>query len=181
MLQATPASWRMLLEAGWRGDGKLKALCGGEALPADLARRLGDAAGEVWNMYGPTETTIWSTLHRVAPGEEPVPIGRPIDETPVYVLDSHQALCPIGVPGELCIGGAGVANGYFRRADLTKERFLADPWGPQGSRLYRTGDLARMRADGVRSTWAGWIIRSKSAGSASSPGRSKRCSNRAPR
>ena len=139
----------MLIEAGWHGDGKLKVLCGGEALPVELARQLLDRAGEVWNMYGPTETTIWSTIHRVVRGEEPIPIGRPIDETPVYVLDEHQALCPFGVAGELCIGGVGVANGYFRRPDLTRERFLLDSFGPPGARLYRTGDLGRMRPDGV--------------------------------
>lgn len=149
MLQATPATWRMLLEAGWRGDGKLKVLCGGEALSTELAARLLECGGEVWNMYGPTETTIWSTLHRVRPGEVSVPVGRPIDETPVYVLDEHQSLCPFGVAGELCIGGAGVANGYFRRPELTRERFLPDPFGPPGARLYRTGDLARLRPDGV--------------------------------
>ena len=147
VMQATPASFRLLIEAGFRGARELTILCGGEALSRELARALLERAGAVWNMYGPTETTVWSLVHRVRNEDEIVPIGRPIRETRVYVLDARGALCPIGVAGELCIGGAGVANGYHQRPELTRERFLRDPFASEG-RLYRTGDLARLRADG---------------------------------
>jgi amino acid adenylation domain-containing protein len=149
VLQATPATWRLLIEAGWTGDRRLKALCGGEALPADLARELGRRCRELWNVYGPTETTIWSTAVRLDEGA-PVTIGRPIANTRVYVLDERLQPAPVGVQGELFIGGAGVAHGYRGRADLTAERFLPDPYttGP-GARLYRTGDRARWREGGL--------------------------------
>jgi acyl-CoA synthetase (AMP-forming)/AMP-acid ligase II/acyl carrier protein len=150
LMQATPATWRMLLEAGWRGDRQLTLLCGGEALPRDLAERLLACGAALWNLYGPTETTIWSTVQRVTSGAGAVPIGRPIANTQCYVLDRAQQLVPIGVPGELSIGGAGVAEGYLRRPELTAERFLPDPFaGAPGARLYRTGDLVRYRADGA--------------------------------
>ncbi len=147
VMQATPATWRLLIEAGWQGGARFKALCGGEALPPDLADALVARAGSAWNLYGPTETTIWSTAQRLDGG--PISIGRPIANTRVYVLDRHLAPTPIGVPGELYIGGAGVALGYRNRPELTHDRFLADPFGPPGARLYRTGDLARYRADGA--------------------------------
>ena len=152
-LQATPATWRMLLNAGWTGAPGLKAMCGGEALPTELAARLRPLVGSLWNLYGPTETTVWSTCHRVEEadltGGAAVTIGRPIANTRVYVLDAHGRLAPAGVPGELHIGGAGVARGYLNRPELTAERFVpevlaADP----GARMYRTGDLARWRDDG---------------------------------
>jgi amino acid adenylation domain-containing protein len=150
IIQATPATWRMLIEAGWRGAGKPKILCGGEELARELADQLLLRGSSVWNMYGPTETTIWSTVHQVLPGEGAVPIGSPIDETRVYVLDRHGELCPMAVPGEICIGGAGVATGYFKRPDLTRERFVSDPFAPApGARMYRTGDLGRLRVDGT--------------------------------
>ncbi|MEA2694434.1 MAG: hypothetical protein QOJ16_3821, partial [Acidobacteriota bacterium] len=146
-LQATPATWRMLLAAGWRGEPGLKALCGGEALPRDLAAELRGRVGELWNLYGPTETTIWSTLDRVGedePGEGALPIGRPIPGTRARVLDRHLETVPPGAVGELWLGGAGVARGYHGRPDLTAERFLPDPWSPEpGARLYRTGDIVR--------------------------------------
>jgi amino acid adenylation domain-containing protein len=150
IMQATPSTWNMLIEAGWSGDPQLKILCGGEALAADLARELLARGASVWNMYGPTETTIWSAVHRVAEGDgPPVPIGRPIDQTSIYILDEHGELMPIGVPGEIYIGGTGVANGYFRRPDLTLERFVPDPFSANtDARLYRTGDAGRMRRDG---------------------------------
>ncbi|HEV2844207.1 MAG TPA: condensation domain-containing protein, partial [Thermoanaerobaculia bacterium] len=146
VMQATPATWRLLLEAGWEGGEGLVALCGGEALPPALAASLRQRTRALWNVYGPTETTVWSTVEQI--GESPVTIGRPIANTGVYVLDAWGNLAPAGVPGELLIGGAGLARGYLDRPELTAERFVPDPFGGAGSRLYRTGDLARFRADG---------------------------------
>jgi amino acid adenylation domain-containing protein len=150
ILQATPATWRLLLEAGWNGKKDLKALCGGEALPRELADRLLELVHELWNMYGPTETTIWSTVARVRKDSKAPPIGRPIANTRVYVLDAEGQPTPIGVPGELYIGGDGVARGYLDRPELTAERFLPDPFAARpGARMYRTGDLARWLSDGT--------------------------------
>jgi amino acid adenylation domain-containing protein len=149
-LQATPATWRMLLEAGWQGKPGLKMLCGGEALPRALADRLVDKGAALWNVYGPTETTIWSSACRVEVGEAPISIGRPIANTQFYVLDQRMRAVPVGVIGELYIGGMGLARGYRDRAGLTAERFVPDPFGTTlGGRLYRTGDLARWRGDGA--------------------------------
>ena len=145
VLQATPATWHMLLEAGWQ-PGKVKVLCGGEALPQDMARVLAEGTAEVWNLYGPTETTIWSTTRRLN-AECHLSIGSPLGNTQVYVVDGRFEAVPVGVAGELCIGGAGLARGYWNRPDLTAERFVPNPFG-DGGRLYRTGDLARWRADG---------------------------------
>ncbi len=146
-LQATPATWRLLVEAGWRGGPHWKALCGGEALPVDLAEDLLRRSGELWNLYGPTETTVWSACARIRPGQGDILIGRPIANTQVEVLDAEGAPVPIGVAGELWIGGSGVALGYHRRPELSAERFVAD--AAQGGRLrYRTGDLGRWRGDG---------------------------------
>jgi amino acid adenylation domain-containing protein len=149
VLQATPSTWRLLLESGWQGGEGIKGLCGGEALPADLAADLLPRLAELWNMYGPTETTIWSTVHRVQGDERPVPIGKPIANSQVYVLDESRKLCPRGVRGELWIAGTGVAEGYWQRPELTQERFIADPFGAPGARMYRTGDMGRLRFDGV--------------------------------
>jgi amino acid adenylation domain-containing protein len=151
IMQATPSTWTMLIDAGWTGDSQLKILCGGEALSAELSRQLRARGASVWNMYGPTETTIWSALHRVTEGDTiPIPIGRAIDRTSIYILDRHRELMPMGIPGEIYIGGAGLANGYFRRPDLTRERFVPDPFAVnQDARLYRTGDMGRMRGDGL--------------------------------
>ncbi|MFI6785817.1 amino acid adenylation domain-containing protein [Nonomuraea sp. NPDC050383] len=143
VMQATPATWRLLLSSGWEGGPALKALCGGEALPADLAADLRGRVAELWNMYGPTETTIWSTLTRVTDG--PITIGHPIANTRIHLLDAAMHLVPTGVVGELYIGGAGLARDYLGRPELTAERFVT--WH-DGGRLYRTGDLARRRADG---------------------------------
>jgi len=148
ILQATPASWRLLLEAGWPGSPGLTMGCGGEALPRALADRLLDKGKALWNLYGPTETTIWSSLAKVEPGEGAVSIGRPIANTQLYVLDSRLRPAPLGVAGELYIGGAGLARGYLRRPGLTAQMFVPDPFGEPGARLYRTGDLARWRPDG---------------------------------
>src|SRR5262249_5168600 len=139
VMQATPATWLMLLDAGWPEPGPAKALCGGEALPRPLANRLLDRTGSLWNMYGPTETTIWSAVHRGERGAGPVSIGHPIDNTQTYVLDEHFEPVPTGVTGELLIGGDGVAQGYLGRPALTAERFVPDPFGASGGRLYRTG------------------------------------------
>lgn len=149
VLQATPATWRLLLETDWHPARALRAFCGGEPLPRDLADRLLERVGQLWNLYGPTETTIWSTVHWVEAAPVPISIGRPIANTQVHVLNAHGEPVPIGVPGELCIGGAGVATGYHERAELTAERFVADRFAAQaGARLYRTGDLARWDAQG---------------------------------
>jgi thioesterase domain-containing protein len=148
-MQATPATWRLLLESGWRPGKPLKVLCGGEALPRSLADGLLQRAGSVWNMYGPTETTVWSALHWLQPGSTPVPIGEPIANTQIYLLDSRLRPVPPGCTGELYIGGVGVARGYHGRPALTAERFVPDPFGTPGGRLYRTGDLARSLPDGT--------------------------------
>ncbi|TDD20800.1 non-ribosomal peptide synthetase, partial [Nonomuraea diastatica] len=141
-VQATPSVWRLLMSGGLSGT---TALTGGEALPPRLAAELRARFDRVVNVYGPTETTIWSTAGE--PGET-VTIGRPIANTQVYILDAGLRPVPVGVTGELCVGGAGVARGYRGRPGRTAERFVPDPYGPPGARLYRTGDLARYRADG---------------------------------
>ncbi|HKX33478.1 MAG TPA: amino acid adenylation domain-containing protein, partial [Blastocatellia bacterium] len=149
VMQATPTTWRLLLEAGWRGRDGFTALCGGEALSRELADRLLDGGCRVWNLYGPTETTIWSTVCRVDSGDEPVSIGRPIANTRIYLLDQALNPVPVGVPGELYIGGCGLASGYLNREELTAERFIRDHFATaSGERLYRTGDLARYLPDG---------------------------------
>lgn len=147
VLQATPVTWRLLLAAGWKRTPQLKALCGGEALPADLAADLLPRCAELWNMYGPTETTVWSTCAHVTDAAD-IHIGRPIDNTEIYILDANRQPLPIGVAGELLIGGAGLARGYLNRSELTAEKFVPHPFKP-GQRLYRTGDLARYRNDGT--------------------------------
>jgi len=168
VMQATPATWRLLLETGWSGHKHLKILCGGEALPRELADQLLDRVASVWNMYGPTETTIWSAAYPVEPEDDFVPIAGPIANTQLYLLDPHLQLVPVGVPAELVIGGAGLARGYLNRPDLTAEKFIPDPFGPTtdgrpptaesstfsgqpsavSGRLYKTGDLARYLPDG---------------------------------
>ena len=149
VLQATPATWELLIEAGWRGDPQLRMLCGGEALPRHLADRLLDRSPELWNMYGPTETTIWSSAKRITRGDGPILIGPPIANTQFYVVDRNNALVPQGAIGELMIGGDGVAVGYWAMPALTSERFPTDRFrDAPGAKLYRTGDLVRMRQDG---------------------------------
>ena len=150
IMQATPATWQILLELGWRGNQQLKLLCGGEPLATDLAQRLLPRCRSLWNVYGPTETTIWSCAHHVRSFDGPVPIGRPLANTQVYLLDGHLQPVPIGVPGELCIGGIGLARGYLMRPELTAERFVRNPFSESPSnRLYKTGDLARYGTDGT--------------------------------
>jgi len=157
VMQATPATWQMLLAAGWPGDKRLRAFCGGEALAPALAEALRERVAALWNLYGPTETTIWSTAYNVAAGADSVSIGRPIANTQIYILDQQLELAPIGVPGHLYIGGAGIARGYLNRPGLTAERFIPNPfddaWRQSQDRdlsfiLYHTGDLARYLPDG---------------------------------
>ncbi len=148
VFQATPVTWQLLLESGWNGRRDLRALCGGEAMPRDVAQRLLERTGALWNVYGPTETTVWSTCHRIERVDREIPIGRPLANQRVYVLDERGEPVPPGVPGELWIAGRGLARSYLRRPELDLERFHPDPFGP-GGRMYRTGDLARWRAEGV--------------------------------
>ncbi|MFE6667640.1 non-ribosomal peptide synthase/polyketide synthase [Streptomyces sp. NPDC057697] len=148
--QATPTLWRALVDVRTDVLDGLRVLVGGEALPADLAETLAAHAAGVTNLYGPTETTIWSTASTVLPGTPPG-LGGPILNTRTYVLDERLRLVPPGVPGELYIAGAGLARGYLGRPGLSAERFVADPYGPPGSRMYRTGDLVRRTGgDGLR-------------------------------
>jgi amino acid adenylation domain-containing protein len=154
IMQATPALWQTLVSAGWNGDPEMMMLCGGEALTPQLASALLARGKTLWNMYGPTETTIWSSALRIEEARgESVPIGGPIHNTAFYVLDARREPVPMGVAGELYIGGAGLARGYFRRPELTAERFVKAPFGeaPFGDseRLYRTGDLVRWLRDGT--------------------------------
>ncbi|MFF8774502.1 amino acid adenylation domain-containing protein [Kitasatospora sp. NPDC015120] len=148
-VQATPSGWRVLLEAGLaETGGGLTALTGGEALPAPLAADLAAATARLVNVYGPTETTVWSTLAEPAAPDGRVSIGAPLANTRAYVLDEHLQPVPYGLPGELYLGGAGVAHGYRGRPGLTARRFLPDPYGPPGARIYRTGDLVRRHPGG---------------------------------
>ncbi len=149
-LQATPSTWRILLDHPQRNVLQgCKLLCGGEALSDELASRMLAISDQLWNLYGPTETTIWSAIHRLDP-QHPKPwLGRAIDNTTFYILDADLQPAPSGVAGELLIGGNGLARGYFQRPGLSAERFVPDPFGPPGARLYRTGDRCRYRRDGV--------------------------------
>jgi amino acid adenylation domain-containing protein len=158
IVQATPATWRMLLDAGWEGRRGLKALCGGEALPVELAQRIRERVGQVWNVYGPTETTIWSSAAEVGArtlgeGGAPESIGRPIANTQIYLLDRNLHPSPIGIPGDLYIGGSGVARGYINHPEMTADQFIAnpfvgDPTAAPSPRIYRTGDVGRYLPDG---------------------------------
>jgi amino acid adenylation domain-containing protein len=149
VMQATPATWQMLINTGWQGQARLKVLCGGEALSRELANDLISNGATVWNMYGPTETTIWSTIRLMNHGDDPISIGRPIANTKVYVLDESNQPVPIGIAGELHIGGDGLARGYRNRPQLTAERFVPNSFGTGSDyRLYKTGDLVRYLANG---------------------------------
>ncbi|PXX69492.1 amino acid adenylation domain-containing protein [Pseudomonas sp. LAMO17WK12:I10] len=147
LMQATPATWMMLFHAGWQPSAQLRMFCGGEPLSDALKSCFEQAGNAVWNMYGPTETTIWSTLQKLEPGQ-PVSIGRPIANTRLYLLREDGSHCAIGEPGELCIAGAGLAEGYLNRPDLTAEKFIDHTLETSG-KLYRTGDLACWQADGL--------------------------------
>lgn len=149
IMQATPTLWHALVTSEPEKLRGLRVLVGGEALPSGLLQALQDLHCSVTNLYGPTETTIWSAAAFLEEGLKGVPpIGKPIWNTQVYVLDNGLQPVPPGVVGELYIAGTGLARGYFHRPDLTAERFVADPYGPPGTRMYRTGDQARWRADG---------------------------------
>ncbi|MCL6750061.1 AMP-binding protein, partial [Nostoc sp. CCCryo 231-06] len=155
-MQATPATWRMLLATGWQGNKQLKVICTGEALNRDLADRLLERVNSLWNMYGPTETTVWSTVYKVEPNSNRILIGRPIANTQIYLLDpllrrqeDTIKLVPPGMPGELYIGGLGLARGYLNQPKLNQEKFIPNPLSKElDDRLYRTGDLARYLPDG---------------------------------
>jgi len=156
LMQATPATWKMLLDANWQADSPLKILCGGEALNVHLATALlSNPSIELWNMYGPTETTIWSTTQQISPQSDQIMMGQPIANTQVYVVSKTMELAPVGVAGELLIGGAGVTRGYLNRADLTAEKFIFNPFydknnsiSDSSGRLYKTGDLVRRLSNG---------------------------------
>ncbi|MEE9118017.1 MAG: amino acid adenylation domain-containing protein, partial [Calditrichia bacterium] len=149
MMQATPATWRILLAENWKDDHKLKVLCGGEPFPNDLQEDILARASSVWNMYGPTETTVWSTCCQIVNAEAAIHIGKPIGNTQTYVLTESMQIAPIGVIGELYIGGDGVTHGYLNRPELTADRFVKNPFSNNGSgHFYGTGDLARMLPDG---------------------------------
>jgi amino acid adenylation domain-containing protein len=150
VMQATPATWRLLLAAGWQGSPSLKILCGGENLAPDLAAELLPKVSELWNMYGPTETTVWSTCYKIVDAKMPLLIGHPIANTQVYILDTNLNPVPIGVHGELYIGGDGVSLGYLNRPELTQKSFLPDPFSNRrGGIIYKTGDRAKFHSNGA--------------------------------
>jgi amino acid adenylation domain-containing protein len=150
VMQATPATWQLLLTAGWQGSDRLKILCGGEALPCSLAKQLRQRSAALWNLYGPTETTIWSAAHEVGDEDGVVPIGKPIANTQIHVLDERRRPVPVGEVGELYIGGVGLARGYLNQPELTAAKFIPDPFSQEpGARLYQTGDRGRCQADGT--------------------------------
>ncbi len=149
VMQATPYTWRIMLEAGWDETTPIKVICGGEALPLELASRVLPRASSLWNVYGPTETTVWSTIKQVKAADRIISIGHPIDNTFIYILDKYLRPLPPGVVGEIYIGGEGVAKGYLNRPELTVEKFIADPFAKRpGSNMYRTGDLGKFWDDG---------------------------------
>lgn len=156
VMQATPATWRLLLATGWQGNQQLKIICGGEAMTRNLANLLLERCDSLWNMYGPTETTVYSAIYQVQPGTEAIPIGHPVANTQIYMIvgpcrrkDDPLIQTIPGQPGEVYIGGDGLARGYFNRPEMTAEKFVPDPFSNKpGARLYKTGDLARMLPDG---------------------------------
>jgi amino acid adenylation domain-containing protein/non-ribosomal peptide synthase protein (TIGR01720 family) len=149
-MQATPATWRLLVDSGWKGNKLLKILCGGEALSSDQASQLLTKGMGLWNLYGPTEATIWSTVANIESVERFVPLGRPLANTQVYLLDKHLRPVPVGVPGELHIGGEGLSQGYLYQPELTAEKFIPHPFSKEpGARLYKTGDLVRTLSNGA--------------------------------
>jgi len=149
VIQATPSLWQVLVEPHWESRSGVKILCGGGVLSRQLANQLLERSSSVWNLYGPTESTIWSTMTKVTVADKPLSIGRPITNTLIYILDACLQAVPIGIPGDLYIGGDGLARGYLNRPELTSEKFVANPFNNNpNSRLYRTGDRAKYLADG---------------------------------
>lgn len=149
LMQATPSTWQMLLDSGWEKPSPVKILSGGEALPLDLANKLLPLCSELWNMYGPTETTIWSTVKQLFPNENQITIGKPIHNTQVYIMDEDGHPLTARQTGEIYIGGEGVAEGYYNREKLTAEKFVIDPYSKnRGAKLYRTGDLGKLLTNG---------------------------------
>ncbi len=153
VMQATPITWRLLLDAGWSGQPtSLQIVCGGEAFPSDLLQPLQERGRRLWNVYGPTEATIWATAHDLSKQERTghIPLGHPLANTRCYVLNAAWQPVPVGVIGEIYLGGEGVARGYVRRPALTAEHFIPDPFSTHpGARLYRSGDLGHWRTNGV--------------------------------
>jgi len=145
VMQGSPATWNLLLESGWKGKKNLKALCGGERLTPDLLKNLYPKVGELWNMYGPTETTVWSACHRIENADLPVLVGKPIDNTVVYIVDHNNNILPATSTGEVCIGGTGVCKGYQNLPELTNDRFI---FLKNGEYVYKTGDEGRVLPDG---------------------------------
>jgi amino acid adenylation domain-containing protein len=149
VMQATPYTWRIMLESGWDKSAPIKVICGGEALPQELAQRILNCCSSLWNVYGPTETTVWSTVKQIKAEDKTISIGRPIDNTSIYILDKFFKPLAPGIPGEIFIGGEGVAKGYLNRAELTDEKFIADPFSNiSGAKMYRTGDLGKFMDNG---------------------------------
>ncbi|HYK41877.1 MAG TPA: amino acid adenylation domain-containing protein [Thermoanaerobaculia bacterium] len=149
VMQATPVTWRVLIGAGWRGEGLRALLCGGESLPGDLADQLLERVPSAWNVYGPTETTIWSTAWQLQPGARPVRIGKPLANTQIYLLDAGGSPVPVGAVGQIHIGGAGLARGYWNRPDLTEQAFVWRILAKDPIRVYATGDKGRFHEDGT--------------------------------
>ncbi len=146
-MQGTPATWQILLDGGWKNKEGIKILIGGEAVSEALKESL-TKNSNVWNVYGPTETTIWSTIKKLEAGQKIV-IGKPIANTSIYILNSRQNLVPVGVAGEICIAGDGLARGYLNRTELTKEKFVDDPFSEEAdAKMYKTGDLGKWLPDG---------------------------------
>ncbi|WP_226001895.1 non-ribosomal peptide synthetase, partial [Paenibacillus sp. BJ-4] len=146
IMQATPVTWTMLFQAGWKNEENMKVLCGGEALSETLKSYFVHNSCDAWNMFGPTETTIWSTIQSIT-ADKPISIGKPIANTQIYILDKRLRPVPVGLPGELFISGGGLARGYLNQPALTAEKFIDNPFNP-GTKLYRTGDLCRWLSDG---------------------------------
>lgn len=150
ILQATPTTWQMLLDLGWKTQLPLKALCGGESLPLSLAQELISKCNSLWNMYGPTETTVWSAIKQIKKNDQHITIGKPIANTQIYLLNEQGLLVPKGTIGEITIGGDGVASGYWNRLELTNEKFIKDPFRINNNNnvLYKTGDLGKLLPSG---------------------------------
>jgi len=149
IMQATPYTWRIMIEAGWSSSTPIKVICGGEALPKELAEKIITRAESLWNVYGPTETTVWSTVKQIKADDNIITIGRPIDNTAIYILDKYLNPLPAGTAGEIYIGGDGVAKGYLNQPVLTAEKFITDPFSDTpGNKIYRTGDTGKFLENG---------------------------------